>query len=148
MATLEELEQRVADLEQYVEEQATHTLAYSAEQVDAFFATVDARVLSGGRKTVVLTNEARLKNVALSAEDLGVTNVTSDIKVVFTVHAPDYTIGDDYHYAFTTAVLGPVGSPAKLYLRFSDVMYNPYGSSDFHTKIPAGTYYLDWLRIG
>ena len=82
MATLEELEQRVADLEQYVEEQATHTLAYSAEQVDAFFATVDARVLSGGRKTVVLTNEARFKDVALSAEDLGVTNVTSDIKVV------------------------------------------------------------------
>ena len=63
MATLEELEQRVADLEQYVEEQAIHTLSWSAEQIDAFFALLESRVFTSGRKTIEITDNStgRLK---------------------------------------------------------------------------------------
>jgi hypothetical protein len=145
MATLEELEQRVADLEQYVEEQATHTLAYSAEQVDAFFATVDARVLSAGTKTVELESEARYKDVTLTASDLGVTNITNDIKLVFTVHALDYRYGDFYHYGFATSVMSTTDN--KLVLRFTETMRVPE-APEYIPKIPAGTYKVNWLRIG
>ena len=145
MATLEELEQRVADLEQYVEEQATHTLAYSAEQIDAFFATLDARVLSAGSKEVeVSTNNRRYADVTLTAEDLGVTNITQDIKILFAVHALDVEVIDEYHFAFATSVSS--NSHSGLRLRFCEAMSNPNTTNVMYLR--RGTYRVNWLRIG
>lgn len=146
-ATLEELEQRVADLEEYVEEQSVHTLAYSAEQIDAFFATLDARILSAGSKDIVVTQESVYKDVKLTASDLGVTNVTSDIKLVCTVHALNAAAGDFYHYALTVAVLGPYASQNSLVLRISEQMPVTY-ASNYVPKLSEGTYRINWLRIG
>ena len=145
-STLEELEARVADLEQYVEEQAIHTLSWSAEQIDAFFALLESRVFTSGRKTIEITDNSTVYGTAfLSAAELGATNITDDIRVIFTVHKQSSVSQNPYYDRYATGVFKDT-SNNLLCLKFAESGLNLATNSQ--AKLSRGTYYLDWLRIG
>ena len=149
MADETTLEERVAALEEWqaMGINAEHILNFSAEQIDAFFTLLSERVFTSGRKTVEVTdNNTAFQTVSLTPSELGVTNITDDIRVIFTVHKAGNAVSSaPYTERYGTSVF--IDSTTRaLCLKFGESGWNT--AMNTQAKLTRGTYYVDWLRIG